>query len=218
MTEASSDQPRVVVVYFSYSGQTGGLVHRLVSGLKEEGVAVHVERLQPLTPLRFPVGSLAGTLLLMLTTFLRFRVAIAPVDAACRPPADLIVLAGPTWSYNPSGPVLAFLDRDGHLLAGQRVLPLISCRGYWRLHWYGLRHLLRRLGAVVEAPLVFDHPQPEPWRTIGVFLKIAGLAPERGRFIGRYYHRFGHAREQLDYAWRQGRLLGARLRGGPTRD
>lgn len=212
MTEARSNQPRVLVIYFSYSGQTSGLLHRLVAGLREEGVAVALERLQPLVPLRFPIGSVAGTLLMMCTTFLRFRVPIEPLSEVCRQPADLVVLAGPTWSYNPSGPVLSFLDRDGRMLAGRTVLPLISCRGYWRLHWFGLRRLLRHRAAVVLEPLVFHHPQPEPWRTIGVFLKIAGLAPERGRIVGRYYRRFGHSREQLEVAWQQGRQLGARLR------
>lgn len=212
MTEAQHARPRVLVIYFSFSGQTSGLLHRLVAGLKEEGVAVHLERLQPLRPLRFPIGSYPRTLRMMLTTFLRRRVAIEPVSAECRLPADLVILAGPTWSYNPSGPVLSFLDRDGGLLAGRPVLPLISCRGYWRLHWYGLRRLLRKLGAVLQEPLVFGHPQPEPWRTIGVFLKIAGRAPERGRFTGRYYRRFGHSREQLELAGQKGRQLGVRLK------
>lgn len=212
MAEASSNQPRVLVIYYSYSGQTSGLLHRMVAGLREEGIAVALERLQPTMPLRFPIGSVARTLVMMLTTFLRFRVPIEPLSAACRQPADLIILAGPTWSYNPSGPVLSFLDRHGKLLAGRMVLPFISCRGYWRLHWFGLRRLLRRLDAVVLEPLVFHHPQAEPWRTIGVFLKIAGLAPERGSFIGRYYQRFGHSKEQLDLAWQQGRQWGVRLR------
>jgi len=209
---ATGSQPRLLVIYFSYSGQTSRLLHRLAAGLKDEGVTVRLERLQPVVPLRFPLGSIARTLLMMFTTFLRFRLAIAPLSGECRQPADLIILAGPTWSYNPSGPVLSFLDRDGKMLAGQQVLPLISCRGYWRLHWYGLRRLLRRQGAVVQPPLIFNHPQPEPWRTIGVFLKIAGQAPERGRFIGRHYSRFGHSREQLDLAWQHGRRLGAQLR------
>lgn len=218
MHEADGGQPRVLVIYFSFSGQTSGLLHRLVAGLKEEGVAVHLERLQPLQPLRFPIGSIARTLLMMCTTALRFRVPIAPLSDECRQPADCVILAGPTWSYNPSGPVLSFLDRDGHLLAGRQVLPFISCRGYWRLHWSGLRRLLRRLGAEVLEPLVYTHPQPEPWRTVGVFLKIAGCTPERGRLIGRYYRRFGHSHEQHDLAWHHGRQLAARLWAAHSRD
>ena len=211
-TATTPGQPRVLVIYYSFSGQTSGLLHRLTAGLREEGAAVFLERLHPEPPLRFPVGSIPRTMAMMLTTFLRCRVPIAPLTGSSRERFDLVILAGPTWSYNPSGPVLAFLDRDGGLLAGQEVLPVISCRGYWRLHWHGLRRLLVRRGARVLAPLVFDHPQPEPWRTIGVFLKIAGRAPERGRLIGRYYRRFGHSREQLELAEQQGRQLGTRLR------
>ena len=212
----SPEQPRVLVIYYSFSGQTGGLLNRLTAGLKETGVEVVAERLYPEPPLRFPLNSIPRTLVMMLTTFLRCRVPIQPLANSCRERFDLVILAGPTWSYNPSGPVLSFLDRDGELLSGQVVLSIISCRGYWRLHWYGLRRRLRRLGAVVLSPFVFDHPQPEPWRTLGVFLKIAGRAPERGRFLGRYYQRFGHSKEQQERAWQLGRQLGEHLRGSAS--
>lgn len=212
MGETATGQPRVLVLYYSFSGQTSALIHRMAAGLKEAGAEVSLERLHPRSPMRFPVGTIPRTLLLMLTTFLRFRVPIEPLSEQCRAPVDLIILAGPTWSYNPSGPVLSLLDRDGKLLAGKPVLPFISCRGYWRIHWFGLRRLLQRHQAKVLAPLVFNHPQPEPWRTIGVFLKIAGKTPERGRVVGRYYQRFGHSKEQLEMAWQSGRQLGDQLR------
>ncbi len=215
MTAAMPEKPRVLVLYYSFSGQTIGLLHRLADGLKFRGAEVVMERLRPVEPLRFPVGTFSSTLRMMLATCFRPRVAIEELSADSRGPFDLVILAGPTWSYNPSGPVLAFLDRDGRrLLAGRPVLPLISCRGYWRWHWQGLRKKLRACEARIANLIVFTHPQPEPWRTIGVFLKIAGKAPERSPLLKRWYSRFGHCREQQEEAWHFGLAIGLALARG----
>ena len=205
---------RVLIIFFSFSGQTSGILSQFAAGLKELDVEVDYEKLRPVKPLRFPVGNVFSTFIMMLTTFLRLRVPIQDISSAPdNRDYDLIILAGPTWSYNPSGPVLSLLDRDGkRIFCGQTVLPLISCRGYWRLHWYGLRRLLKKCRATVPNVVAFSHPMKEPWRTIGVFLKIAGKNPERLKRFGRVYTRYGHTKEQRDEAWRFGMQIGEALR------
>jgi hypothetical protein len=213
MQPVDSQPVRVLILYYSLSAQTSGLVHRLGAGLEAQGVHLACERLQPLAPRHFPLGTIPATLFMMLTTFLRTRMPIQPLPPSCWEHYDLIVLAGPTWSYNPSGPVLSLLDRDGaRLFAGQQVLPLISCRGYWRMHWLSLRRQLGRCGAKVVGRMIFAHPSKEPWRTIGVFLKLAGRVPERSRWLGRYYPRYGHSREQQEQAFACGAAIGQALK------
>lgn len=188
----------------------------MIEGLEESGVEVFWEQLNPVTELRFPIGSISGTFLMMVQTFLRRRYPIHPLNPLCFDQWDLIILAGPTWSYNPSGPVLSLLDRDGRrLFAGRIVLPFISCRGYWRVHYYGLRRLLRECGAQVAAPIVFSHPTPEPWRTIGVFLKLAGKVPEAGNsWFRHFYPKYGHSREQVEDSRKVGFELGEAIVAG----
>ncbi|MHB8809106.1 MAG: flavodoxin family protein [Desulfobulbaceae bacterium] len=203
---------KVLVVYFSFSSQTNNLVQALCSGLEKEGVSVVRERLLPVRPLRFPIGSIGGTLRMMIETFLRKRLPIEPVSSSCFNHYDLIVLAGPTWSYNPSGPILALFDRDGErLFRGKKVLPLISCRGYWRMHWWGLKSLLRGCGARVVNVMVFSHPNSEPWRTIGVFLKLAGRIPEKKSWFASKYRKYGHTTKQVKEARRFGQMIGSEL-------
>jgi hypothetical protein len=205
---------QVLLIYYSYSGQTGVLINRLAAGLKEKGVEVFFEKLKPLKHIRFPVGSILRTYLLMFTTFFRKRVPIQDLSSKCSREYDLIILAGPTWSYNPSGPVLSFLDRNGKdVLGGREVLPLISCRGYWKMHWWGLRKRLAQCGAHFPNMIVFSHPNPEPWRTIGVFLKVAGKNPERSVFFGKHYRRFGHSTEQMEEAYSFGLQIGESFKG-----
>jgi hypothetical protein len=211
-TYSPENNNRVLLIYYSFSGQTGVLINRLAAGLKEQGIEVFFEKLKPVKHLRFPVGSIFRTYLMMFSTFFRKRVPIKELSAKCTREYDLIILAGPTWSYNPSGPVLSFLDRDGQdVLEGREVLPLISCRGYWRAHWWGLRKKLERCGARFSNMIAFSHPSPEPWRTIGVFLKIAGKNPERSGFLSKHYNRFGHSNEQMEEAFRFGMLIGESL-------
>ena len=214
LSDSQKKNNMVLLIYYSFSGQTGVLINRLAAGLKDQGIEVCFEKLKPVKHLRFPVGSILRTYLMMLSTFFRKRVPIKELSAKCSREYDLIILAGPTWSYNPSGPVLSFLDRDGQdVLGGREVLPLISCRGYWKVHWWGLQKKFERCGAHCSNVMAFSHPSEEPWRTIGVFLKIAGRNPERTGFISKHYNRFGHSNAQMEEAYRFGMLIGNSLKG-----
>ena len=208
---------RVLVVSYSYSHQTRNLLKGLIRGLEEEGVDLTWERVSTVQALRFPIGTIPSTVVMMLKTFLRKRYPIKPLKPIVFKQWDMIILAGPTWSYNPSGPILSLLDRDGEkLFSGQSVLPLISCRGYWRVHFWGLHSLLKKCGAkIICSPIVFSHPTPEPWRTIGVFLKLAGKDPEVGTsWFGKFYPKYGHSRIQMERAYRLGRELGHDIMSG----
>lgn len=210
---------KVLIIYFSLSGQSRGLINLFSAGLKDQGITVRVEQLKACEKISFPFKNVYHTIKMMLTTFFRFRIPIEPLHQCCFEPFDLIVIGGPTWSYNPSGPILSLLDRDGHaLVSQQRVLPLISCRGYYRLHDFFLRKKLVSLGADLEESLIFSHLTSEPWSTIGVFLKSAGYHPEKMKRLSTHYPHFGHTTEQLQQARICGQQTGRKLITGRARD
>ena len=93
---------------------------------------------------------------------------------------------------------------------------MISCRGYWRVHYWGLKSLLNKCDVkTVLSPIVFSHPTPEPWRTIGVFLKLAGRTPEAGTsWFRRVYPKYGHSRKQVEKAGYLGKELGHDIQSG----
>jgi hypothetical protein len=64
--------------------------------------------------------------------------------------------------------------------------------------------------------MVFAHLSKEPWRTLGVFLKLAGRVPERSPWLGRHYPRYGHSREQQDQAFACGAAIGQALKRGSS--
>ncbi len=210
--EKEQTEPKVLIIYFSLSGQSRGLINLFASGLKDEGVSVSIEQLKARRKISFPFKNVLHTTIMMLTTFLRFRIPIKKLHPRCFEPYDLVVLSGPTWSYNPCGPMLSLLDRDGRdLFDGRQVLPLISCRGFYRLHDFFLRRELSRLGAGLEKSLIFTHPVPEPWSTIGVFLKSSGYCPEKMNHLKVHFPHFGHTVDQLHQAQTCGRQFGRAL-------
>jgi len=204
----------VLIVYYSYTQQTKIQLKAFIAGLESAGIEVVQERLEPITPYSFPFATTLRLASAMLMTFLQRRMAIKPVSAQCYASWDCIVLAGPTWSYNPSGPVLDFLDRYGKdVCGGQLVVPFISCRAYWFLHYWTLKRRLRRFGATVAPPIVFSHPVKEPWRSIGLLLKLRGgeLARRRYSWLRHHYPKYGHSQAQRVEALEQGQKLAERL-------
>ncbi|NOQ47041.1 MAG: hypothetical protein GQ559_10300 [Desulfobulbaceae bacterium] len=219
MTSHQSGNVKVLLLYFSFSSQTKNLLSAIGEGLESQSVTVDWERIETVDALRFPIGNIPRTVWMMLLTFIRKRMPIQPISETCYSDYNLIILAGPTWSYNPSGPILSLFDRDGKkLFKGRQVLPLISCRGYWRTHWWGLKTLLKKSGATVLNMIVFSHPSSEPWRTIGVFLKLAGRVPERNSWISKYYHKYGHTRGQIEEARLFGSMIGQTMNAGRSLD
>lgn len=205
----STQQKRILILHYSFSSQTKNLVQSMLEGMAEyQQVDVICERINPTISQHFPIGTIPKTVKKMIVTFFRQRIPIHPLSPHCFEYYDLIILAGPTWSYNPSGPVLSLLDRDGkRLFAQKRVIPLISCRGFWRAHWWGIKSLLKRTGAIVPNGIIFTHTSKEPWRTIGVFLKLAGEVPERMSWMKKHYPKYGHTRQQLTEARKFGEQI-----------
>ncbi len=190
--------PRICIIYFSLSGQSRGLINLHAAGIRKRDEEVVIEQIRPVEQIRFPFNSVLRTLKMMLTTFLRMRIPVLEPSRRCFAGFDLMVLAGPTWSYNPSGPVLSLLDRYGRELFGSKtVIPLVSCRGFHRMHEYLLQRQLQACGANPRPAIVFCHPVAEPWSTIGVFLKSAGYRPEKMSFLAGRYNHFGHTVDQL---------------------
>ena len=109
--------------------------------------------------------------------------------------------------------MLFFLDNYAlDMLKGQHVLPLISCRSYWRLHHWEMKRALRGADIRLLKPYVFSHPSPGMWCALGVFLKLAGKRPNIWHSIfQRYCPRYGFSPDQIEEARSIGRSLAGRL-------
>ncbi len=146
---------------------------------------------------------------MMARTFVRTSTPIERLPEDLCLHVDYIILAGPTWSYNPSGPVLAMLRNQREVFTGKNIIPFISCRSYWRCHYLQVCHFLKNTSRKIYAPVVFCHVGKEPWRTLGVFLKLAGKKPEvSNSWFTKGYKKFGHSKLQIAHAKELGKLYG----------
>lgn len=214
--QAALPGKRVLVVYYSFTQQTRTLLRKFTQGLESSGVEVVWERLEPIKPYPLPFPGNVSLFLAMIATFMRRRMAIAPVSVACYETYDRVVLAGPTWSYSPSGPVLDFLDRFGPAVCGGKtVIPFISCRAWWGIHFLVLKRMLGACGATVAAPIVFTHPAGEPWRSIGLLFKLRGRQwRKKHSWLRRRYPEYGHDAAQGRRALKEGHALAEKIRAG----
>ena len=203
------EEKQVLIVYYSLSQQTYRLVQNLSEGLQSTGASVELFRLRPQTPVVVPIKSNFDLFRIMMSTTVRTRTEIRPVQLQ-RATYDHIIIAGPTWSYNPSGPVLKFLDTYGtQLLKDTSVSFLISCRSYWLTHYWGLKRMCVKCGGRTQKPTVFRHSTAEPWCTFGLLYWLRGVYEKNlpGWLLKRYSH-FGHSEEQFKEAREAGVRLG----------
>ncbi len=202
---------RVLIIFYSFTQQTKLQLKQFAAGLESCDVEVTQERIEPIHPYEFPFRTNLRLAAAMVETFFRKKMQILPISAQCSGDWDRIILAGPTWSYHPSGPMLEFLDRYGReVCAGKKVIPFISCRCYWRWHYRKLQTQLQAIGASVEEPIVFTHPTSEPWRFIGLLLQLRGKMIRKSWFRKRYPG-YGHNKEQGVEAMRRGREIACKL-------
>ncbi|CAG37798.1 unknown protein [Desulfotalea psychrophila LSv54] len=201
----------VLIVYYSLTNQTRGLLEAYSSGLSDPKICLEICSLHPLHPLRLPLRSNFSLLKAMWQPFWRRR---CQIEDPClqRSHYDHIIIAGPTWSFQPSAPILAFWQDYGDIVAATRVDFLISCRSCWRNHYWGLRRLCKKHGGLPGEPLLFEHASDEPWCTIGLLLYLRGIYANRlPLWLKKRYPFFGHSYNQWADVYDRGALLRQQL-------
>jgi len=137
---------KVLVVFYSQSGQLERAARALVAPLQAAGHAVEFLSLQPQLPYPFP------------WTFWQF-LDVFPESVYLDPPAlkpwqagsryDLVLLCWSPWFLSPSPPTTAFLQSAAGraLLKDTPVVTLTANRGMWVLAQEQVRDLLAAAGA-----------------------------------------------------------------------
>ncbi|WP_028079563.1 hypothetical protein [Solimonas soli] len=146
---------RVLVVYYSQTGQLQRLARALCAPLEAAGVAVDWCELRPLRPYPFPWP--------FLRFFDQFPEAVHLDPPALEPLAvpadarhDLVILAYTVWFLSPSPPVNAFLQSAAgrQLLRDTPVVTLIGCRNMWLLAQEIVKGKLAEAGARLSDNIV----------------------------------------------------------------
>lgn len=151
---------RVLVVYFSQTGQLRRVAESVCAPLGEQGgVQLDWCALTPRQPYPFPWP--------FWNFFGEFPECVhldppplQPLAVADGARYDLVILAYTVWFLSPAPPVTAFLKSDAGraLLRDTPVITLIACRNMWHLAQEEVKKMLAEAGARLSDNIVLTDP------------------------------------------------------------
>ena len=171
MTEAADDRPpRVLLLYYSYTGQSQKVLEAAGEVFAERGYDVTTAPIEFTDPRyaerfsRFPMRKVWPEFLGMLPaqTFQRTGDIRTP-DAVRNGDYDLICIGSPTWGSTVSMPLRSFLKSHEarNVLDGKRFAVFVVCRRKWRGNLTGVRKLAEKKGGRYVDGIHFTYPGSE---------------------------------------------------------
>ena len=110
---------RILVLYYSQSGQQLSILQSLTKPLVEAGHVIHIEEIQPVEKYPFP-WSAYQFFNAFPETFHQRPLPLKPLSPKAFDSYDLIIVGYQPWFLTPSRPVSSFLQSD----EGKRILRL----------------------------------------------------------------------------------------------
>jgi hypothetical protein len=209
--EAQGFMKRILVIYYSQTGQLKDVVDSIVQPLRAApDIEVEALSLEPAKPFPFP------------WPFWRFfntfpecihndPPAIEPVTPS-RADYDLVILAYQVWFLSPSMPMAAFLARDAErILRGKRVVTVIACRNMWLMAQEQVKQRLKEVGAALIDNVVLTDRQHGVASLISTPLWL--LTGKRGPYLRGSIPAAGIPVSEINRAARFGRAIAAKLPG-----
>ena len=173
---------RVLVLFYTQTGQTHDAVRSLVAPLDPARFEVVLEPIRTAERFGFPwsIGSFFGV---MPECVLGRAPEIEPPSFAPDARFDLVVLAWQVWFLAPSLPIQAFLRSPwARVLRGTRVIGLVVCRNMWHTASETMKRLIADAGGALSDSIVITDQGP-PWAGF-VTTPRWMLTGRRDRFLG----------------------------------
>ena len=156
---------RILVLYYSQSGDVKRVAQTLVEPLQGAGVEVPWAEIIPQAEYPSPWRNVHRFFNEMPECVLGYPPEIAPPSFSPDESFDLVILAYQVWFLSPSPPIQAFFRTEhARVLRGRKVLTLTVCRNMWHEASLKMRALLAAAGAVHVDNLVVTHQGPA-WAT-----------------------------------------------------
>jgi len=202
---------RVLVVYFSQSGQLTNIVRSICDPLRAAGdIEVTMAELKPVTPYPFPWP--------FWQFFNIFPDAmyddpdpIEPLPLPADSHFDLVILGFQVWFLSPSMPMAAFLKsaQARQLLAGKPVITVLCCRNMWLSAQERVKQRLQEIGArlIDHVALVDRSPNAATLVSTPMWL----LTGKRGPFLGGLIPVAGVTPAEIEATSRFGNAIAAQL-------
>lgn len=184
--------PRVLLVYYSYTGQSQRVLQAVGQVLGERGATVTEARLEFTDPrhagpfARFPMRRVWPDMLSVLPAQLRHATGeIVIPDAVRAGDYDLVCIGSPTWWRTTSMPMRSFLRSPEARIAlhDRPFVAFVVCRRYWRNNITTVRKLGERAGGSYAGGLHFTYPGSQLTSLLSL-TSYLGSGQYRKRYLG----------------------------------
>ncbi len=212
---------KILVLYYSQSGQQRNILQSLSQPLLQAGHHVHYEEITPVEKFPFP-WSAYEFFNAFPETFQQKPLELRPLSEKAFDSYDLIILGYQPWFLTPSRPVSSLLQsQDGkRILKGMPVITILGCRNMW----LGAQEKVKRRLLEAEAGLCGHIALVDRsgnlvslvtilrWMLTGkkdafLFFPAAGISEEDIRFTATYGEMIARALQNNDYSSLQFAML-----------
>jgi hypothetical protein len=123
---------RVLVLYYTQSGQQRAILNSLVKPFVEAGDQIHFEEIKPVQPYPFPWSAFTFFNAFP-ETFFQQPLELKPFSEKINEPFDLVILGYQPWFLSPSRPINSFLQTETakKILEEKPVVTILGCRNMW---------------------------------------------------------------------------------------
>jgi len=184
--------PRVLLLYYTYTGQSLRVLEAAGEVFRERGCEVqnaaieftdqrYAERFS-----RFPMRHVWPDMLSVLPAQKRGATGdIRTPDTVRNGDYDLISIGSPTWWQTVSMPMRSFLrsDEARKLLADKSFAVFVVCRQYWKENLTAVRELAEQQGGRYVDEIHFTYPG-DPLRSMLSLTSYLGSGEYRDRYLG----------------------------------
>jgi menaquinone-dependent protoporphyrinogen IX oxidase len=188
-----TDRPgRVLLLYYSYTGQARKVLDAAGAVFRERGCDVHIAPIEFTDPRyaerfsRFPMRNVWPDFLGMLPAQTRRATGeIRTPDEVRATDYDLILIGSPTWWRTVSMPLRSFLTSGeaGPLLDGTPFAVFVVCRRYWRENLQAVRKLAQKKGGRFVGSIHFEYPGGQLQSMLSL-TSYLGSGEYRDRYLG----------------------------------
>lgn len=226
--EGQNRAPRVLLVYYSYTGQARKVLEAAGEVFRERGCEVHTAPIEFTDPRyaerfsRFPMAHVWRDFIGMLPAQTRKATGeIRTPDELRRSDYDLVCIGSPTWWRDVSMPMRSFLKsaEARPVLSGKPFAVFVVCRRYWRENLKAVRKLAEKAGGRYEGAVHFGYPGDQI-RSMLSLTSYLGSGEYRERYLGVRIPTTNISEAQLDESRRFAAELAdrvlARRSPGPT--
>jgi menaquinone-dependent protoporphyrinogen IX oxidase len=197
MTDTTSDgrnesSPRVLLLYYSYSGQSRKVLEAAGEVFRERGCEVEKAEIEFTDQRyaqrfsRFPLRRVWPDMLSVLPAQKRGATGgIRTPDTVRNGDYDLICIGSPTWWQTVSMPMRSFLKSDEarKLLSGKPFAVFVVCRQYWLENLTAVRELAEQQGGKFVDEVHFTYPG-DPLRSMLSLTSYLGSGEYREKYLG----------------------------------